>query len=58
MKYLKKSDVADLLQLSERRIDYLLAEGSLPPAVIIGKSKRWIESELQEWIQQQRTETK
>ena len=48
---LTAGDVAKRLSLSTRTIFRLRSSGKLPEAVLINKSVRWRESDIQSWIE-------
>ena len=49
---LSAKDAARLLGISERHFWSLLAEGKLGPQPIsLGRSKRWLVSELHDWLE-------
>ncbi len=50
--YLKQSEVADLLNLSEKSVRKLIATGELPQAVKLGGANRWNADELQEYLRE------
>jgi predicted DNA-binding transcriptional regulator AlpA len=51
---LKRRDVAELAQLSERTIERLDAEGEGPPRIRIGRSVRYEPGDIALWIQSRR----
>jgi predicted DNA-binding transcriptional regulator AlpA len=48
--YLKRRQVADMLAVSERTIDRLTRQGTLPPPLRIGRSLRWDEARIRETV--------
>jgi len=50
-KLLNASTVGEMLSLSKRQIFRLKSCGKIPAPVKIGGSVRWIESEINQWIQ-------
>lgn len=49
-KTLKRRDVADIVGVSERQINKLVASDGFPKPVKIGKLDMWVDSEVQAWI--------
>ena len=49
-KYLTAAGLAELLQLSVRSIDRMLASGDLPQPLRLGGSRRWSRSEVMEFL--------
>ena len=47
--FLTKKDVADLLKVSTRSIDYYREKCSLPSHILAGKLVRFVESEVLQW---------
>ena len=50
MKVLTKSQVAQNLGVTTRTIDAMVQSGELPQPIIISKSKRWPEVEINNYI--------
>ena len=50
-KLLNANTVGEMLSLSKRQIFRLKSCGKIPAPVKIGGSVRWIESEINQWIQ-------
>ena len=38
------------LGLSRRKIESMIAAGDLPPAIRIGRARRWADRQIDEWI--------
>ena len=47
---LRKARVANLLGVSLRQVDRLVAAGLIPPPVRLGRSVRWVRATLDEWV--------
>ena len=50
MKLYTKAELAHLLGYSTKRIDYLVESGELPKPITVGKSKRWPEIDIKNFI--------
>ena len=53
-KYLKLSEVQELLSLSDRSVRRLVADGTLPAPVKLGGARRWNEDEIKQYLQKLR----
>ena len=52
--YLTAAGLAELLQLSVRSIDRMLASGDLPQPLRLGGSRRWSRAEVMEHLRNRR----
>lgn len=48
------SEVADYVRVSVRTIWSHVAKGTFPPPLSIGRAKRWLRSDIDAWIAEQR----
>jgi excisionase family DNA binding protein len=46
--------LADLLQISDRKLEMMLKNGEGPPFLRLGRLRRWEPQAVQEWLQKQR----
>ena len=46
--------LADLLQISARKLETMLKSGEGPPFLRLGRLRRWEPRAVQEWLEQQR----
>lgn len=52
---LSSNDLRDKLSVSRSMIDRLTASIGFPPPVVLGeKSKRWLEADVDKWIEEQK----
>jgi excisionase family DNA binding protein len=52
-------EIAELLKLNTAHVrDRVTHQKSFPGAIVLGNRKRWIESEVHEWILNHRSESK
>lgn len=47
---LTAQDVATLLAISPRNLEYLIAKGDAPPHFMVGRLRRWRPADVQAWI--------
>jgi len=46
--------VADMLQIDRRTLERLIARGEGPPSVRFGRSRRWLRSDVEQWLRDHR----
>jgi prophage regulatory protein len=54
LQMLKKQDVQQLMQISERTLDYAVKRGDFPKPVKIGRLVRWRQIDIESWVQKQK----
>ena len=50
---LTRKDLADRLQISPRTLSRMVSDQRLPRPILIGRSVRWSETEIESWISKQ-----
>lgn len=55
MTLLTSQQLADKLQLDIHTVRKLIREGRMPPHVVVGRSKRWNEETVNQWLKDRET---
>lgn len=48
---LNATDITQLLGVSRRTFDTLVARGETPPHILIGRQRRWRQQDVSDWIE-------
>ncbi len=51
---LTKREVAELLRIGVRKLERMTADGSGPPSVKFGRSRRWLRRDVMAWLEAHR----
>ncbi len=51
---LTKREVAELLRISERKLERMTASGEGPSSIKFGRSRRWLRRDVERWIEEHR----
>lgn len=51
---LTKGEVADLLRISERTLERMTRDGTGPPSITFGRSRRWFRKDVLAWAKARR----